>query len=603
MVWFVHGNFTKVQANELVSSARDILNLEEVTIDQLAKVGPLVLKDGTSTVYEEKIADKNNRQDCILAYYQVGLVKGDLKISLCNNLLHTFLAIPFTQEMKQMRNLDRVAARESYQRDCLGMWFLAQSDKVTGEYMSKCINDFLFSMKGKVKGFPKKDFDVLKMAMADHLKNQSQEFEEQDKRLWQEIANLQFIFDRPEKCVKLLDEITKDDFNAHFLKLFFSEESKRLDIQLVSELKSKDQKKQYSQSKNEEMYKSVLKRQKYEGNLGWFKAYSKYDEDNLKSALTEWRKDEEPAKPIEETVYLGSMPMMMGEQILQSEKQMQESSVQGEENSKFSEFKKLKKEIAEKKQEEAQSEAPGDASHVAESRGGADDNRSSTTKKTYKSTKTDKKTATKSEDKKAQQSKTDMKSGNKLVGQKKPEEPEFKSDTGLSKRGVQALIPTKDAKEAQLTKVSFSNVYDVQKNPNGYLNMLVEENHLMHYPLKDKLQHVCKNEEIPDSVFESQDWQGQLAFRQALAKYMEKYWFERKTDAENICIQNGNGPAIESLISLFCNEGDTVIVPSPCNSSLFADLYIKSKVFVGAAMTTAKDNYEPTIDSLEDAYE
>ena len=78
--------------------------------------------------------------------------------------------------------------------------------------------------------------------------------------MWQEIANLQFIFDRPEKCIKLLEEITKDDFNAHFNKLFFSEESKRLDIQLVSELKSRDQKKQYSQSKNEEMYKSVLKR-------------------------------------------------------------------------------------------------------------------------------------------------------------------------------------------------------------------------------------------------------------------------------------------------------------------------------------------------------
>lgn len=29
-----------------------------------------------------------------------------------------------------------------------------------------------------------------------------------------------------------------------------------------------------------------------------------------------------------------------------------------------------------------------------------------------------------------------MKSGNKLVGEKKPEEPEFKSNTGLSKRGV-----------------------------------------------------------------------------------------------------------------------------------------------------------------------
>lgn len=171
MVWFIHGNFTKDQSNDMVSTARDLLNLEEVTIDQLAKVGPLILKDGTSTVYEERIGDKNNKQDCILAYYQVGLVKGDLKMSLCNNLLHTFMAIPFMQEMKSMRNLDRVAARESYQRDCLGIWFLVQSDKCTSEYMSKCINDFLFSMKGKVKGFPKKDFDVLKRAMADALQN------------------------------------------------------------------------------------------------------------------------------------------------------------------------------------------------------------------------------------------------------------------------------------------------------------------------------------------------------------------------------------------------------------------------------------------------
>ena len=71
--------------------------------------------------------------------------------------------------MKIMRNLDRVAARESYQRDCLGMWFLIQSDKVSSEYMSKCINDFLFSMKSKVKGFSKKDFDTLKKAMSDAL--------------------------------------------------------------------------------------------------------------------------------------------------------------------------------------------------------------------------------------------------------------------------------------------------------------------------------------------------------------------------------------------------------------------------------------------------
>lgn len=58
----------------------------------------------------------------------------------------------------------------------------------------------------------------------------------------------------------------------------------------------------------------------------------------------------------------------------------------------------------------------------------------------------------------------------------------------------------------QLKKAAFSDMYDSKKNPNGYLNMLTEENHLMHYELKDKLQQVCKTEEIPDAVFESQDW-------------------------------------------------------------------------------------------------
>jgi hypothetical protein len=111
----------------------------------------------------------------------------------------------------------------------------------------------------------------------------------------------------------------------------------------------------------------------------------------------------------------------------------------------------------------------------------------------------------KGESSKAASDKKEVKSSNKLVGQKK-QEPEYKSNTGLSKRGVQALLPTKDEKETKLTQVSFNDAYDAQTNPNGYLNMLVEENHLMLTILKEKLQEVCKTEEIPDSVFESQDW-------------------------------------------------------------------------------------------------
>jgi len=45
---------------------------------------------------------------------------------------------------------------------------------------------------------------------------------------------------------------------------------------------------------------------------------------------------------------------------------------------------------------------------------------------------------------------------------------------------VQALLPTEDDKETEFKKVAFKDSYNPTKNPNGYLNMLVEENELMH---------------------------------------------------------------------------------------------------------------------------
>ena len=72
------------------------------------------------------------------------------------------------------------------------------------------------------------------------------------------------------------------------------------------------------------MYKKVLKREKYEGTFEWFKAYSKYDEDNLKSALTEWREDDVPEQKQEDlsNMHLGSMPAFMAEQIKERESQI-----------------------------------------------------------------------------------------------------------------------------------------------------------------------------------------------------------------------------------------------------------------------------------------
>lgn len=67
--WFVHGNFDKYQAMEIVTNSRDLLNLKEFATDQLAKVKPLELKEGEAIHLEEQLNDKNGHYECLLTYY------------------------------------------------------------------------------------------------------------------------------------------------------------------------------------------------------------------------------------------------------------------------------------------------------------------------------------------------------------------------------------------------------------------------------------------------------------------------------------------------------------------------------------------------------
>lgn len=51
--WFIHGNFSKDQALQIVTNSRELLSLQEIAVDQLAKVRPLKLKEGQAMLFEE----------------------------------------------------------------------------------------------------------------------------------------------------------------------------------------------------------------------------------------------------------------------------------------------------------------------------------------------------------------------------------------------------------------------------------------------------------------------------------------------------------------------------------------------------------------------
>lgn len=167
---------------------------------------------------------------------------------------------------------------------------------------------------------------------------------------------------------------------------------------------------------------------------------------------------------------------------------------------------------------------------------------------------------------------------------------------------MHALCPAKDDTEMQMNSISLADAYKAGENENGYFNMLIAENKLCWDMLSKKFQDISKEELAPQWTGEYTRNRGEPGLCKGLARYMEKYWFGVPVDWEGVCIQNGVVSSMEGLVHLLANPGDTVIVPGPCYSVFVVDWWVRTQTRLQAAETTVETNFEPTIDSLEAAY-
>ena len=115
-------------------------------------------------------------------------------------------------------------------RDVLGAQFMVQSPKRSCEYIVECVNDFLVGIKEKVLELSDEDFEVQKQAVLVKLAEKDINLKTENARHWGEISTHKYEFDRQEKEIQMLSEITKQDFIDMFFKTFFSPESKRMDL-------------------------------------------------------------------------------------------------------------------------------------------------------------------------------------------------------------------------------------------------------------------------------------------------------------------------------------------------------------------------------------
>ena len=98
--WFIAGNFAKERAITLVKTTKEKFGLKGVKISDLPRVSMLKIEMGKSYQLDLPLKDEKNENACVLSYYQVGVVKLNIKLAMIYDVIMQFLNEPFFDDLR-----------------------------------------------------------------------------------------------------------------------------------------------------------------------------------------------------------------------------------------------------------------------------------------------------------------------------------------------------------------------------------------------------------------------------------------------------------------------------------------------------------------------
>ncbi|CAN6656833.1 hypothetical protein TRVA0_029S00936 [Trichomonascus vanleenenianus] len=134
-----------------------------------------------------------------------------------------------------------------------------------------------------------------------------------------------------------------------------------------------------------------------------------------------------------------------------------------------------------------------------------------------------------------------------------------------------------------------SDLYDPSTNPNGYVNVGIAENSLMHEEL---LKSLNTKLDLPAKYLTYNDGGGgSLRLREAIAHFLNRQLHPvTPLDASHLVVTNGLSPAIEHVSWAFADAGEGILLGRPYYGTFIADISTRP----GSAVVPVDfDNVDP----------
>lgn len=142
------------------------------------------------------------------------------------------------------------------------------------------------------------DFKVQKNSVRTQIAEKDKNMSQESSRFWQEISIHNYDFERQDKELEVLDEITLDQFKQLFEMVFFSKKTKRIDLELTSVKHKYNQAEFIAKNAVDPYFSQHLPRTIFPGNITDFKKEASYMSDNIKIKFMRHRGIYVSSKPV-----------------------------------------------------------------------------------------------------------------------------------------------------------------------------------------------------------------------------------------------------------------------------------------------------------------
>jgi aspartate/methionine/tyrosine aminotransferase len=172
------------------------------------------------------------------------------------------------------------------------------------------------------------------------------------------------------------------------------------------------------------------------------------------------------------------------------------------------------------------------------------------------------------------------------------------SEPSLSARGAQLVASPPLAKYLLEHFTHGDDVWDADRNPDGYIALCVAENRSMWEVLVSRF---AAYRDVPTRVLGYDAMIGSRSFREQLAAFMGRTFLGRTIEADQLAVLAGAGAVLELLFHALADPGDGVLIPTPSYAGFLPDLETRDGLRVIPVHCTSDEGFRLTTRTLDQA--